>query len=344
MNQVLTQDEINSLLRGLSEGEVDAPANQAPVDTKASNARRFDLANQERIIRGRMPTMELIHDRFARQFRNAISKFLGRTCFANVGAIETVKFGLFMKKLPLPSSLHIFRMPPMSGYALMVVSAPLVFGIIDSLFGGSGQGRVKIEGREYTPIEIRLIGKVVLTALDVLKDAWAPIHPVEFVYVRSEFNPLAIAIVPPTDVVIIVTIEIELEQDSATLTLCTPYSTIEPLRSKLATGFQSTRLEVDTGVAKRLETNVLRTTANVSVQLAQGTIKAKDLIKLQKGDILSLESNPSDEARILVEGSPKFYGYVGSFRGNRAVRITRSIPHRDLINLRNKEDRLLYGE
>ena len=110
-------------------------------------------------------------------------------------------------------------MPPLSGYALMVVSSPLVFGIVDSLFGGSGQGRVKIEGREYTPIENRLIGKVVMMALDVLKDAWAPIHPVDFVYVRSEFNPLAIAIVPPTDVVIIVTIEVELESESTTLTL-----------------------------------------------------------------------------------------------------------------------------
>ena len=163
MNQVLTQDEINSLLRGLSEGDVEKDAVEMVSNTP--QAKKFDLANQERIIRGRMPTMELIHDRFARQFRTTVSKFLGRTCFANVGGIEMVKFGLFMKKLPLPSSLHIFRMPPLPGYALMVVSAPLVFGIIDSLFGGSGMGRVKIEGREYTPIETRLIGKVVMQAL-----------------------------------------------------------------------------------------------------------------------------------------------------------------------------------
>jgi flagellar motor switch protein FliM len=234
-------------------------------------------------------------------------------------------------------------MPPMTGYALMVVSAPLVFGIIDSLFGGSGQGKVKIEGREYTPIEIRLIGKVVMSALDTLKEAWAPIHPVDFLYVRSEFNPLAVAIVPPTDVVVIVTIEIELEQDSASLTICTPLSTIEPLRGKLSTGFQSTRLEVDSGVSKRLETNIRRTTANMSVQLASGTISARKLLELQKGDILKLDSYPSDEALVLVENAPKFYGYVGSYRGNRAVRITRPIPTRDLINLRNKQELSAYG-
>lgn len=342
MNQVLTQEEINSLLRGLSEGEIE----QESVDNQpnAVQAKKFDLANQERIIRGRMPTMELIHDRFARQFRTTLAKFLGRTCFANVGGIEMLKFGLFMKKLPLPSSLHIFRMPPLSGYALMVVSSPLVFGIVDSLFGGSGQGKVKIEGREYTPIESRLIGKVVMMALDVLKDAWAPIHPVDFVYVRSEFNPLAIAIVPPTDVVIIVTIEVELEQESTTLTLCTPYSTIEPLRGKLATGFQSTRLEVDSGVARRMEVNVKQSTANLSVELATGTILAKDFMALKKGDIITLDKTPSEEAMVMIEGAPKFYGYVGSYRGNRALRITRDIPKNDLINHRNKEELIKNGQ
>lgn len=341
MNQVLTQEEINSLLRGLSEGEIEE--NSVETANAGPQAKKFDLANQERIIRGRMPTMELIHDRFARQFRTVLSKFLGRTCFANVGGIEMVKFGLFMKKLPLPSSLHIFRMPPLSGYALMVVSAPLVFGIIDSLFGGSGQGRVKIEGREYTPIETRLIGKIVMQALDVLKDAWAPIHPVDFVYVRSEFNPLAIAIVPPTDVVIIVTIEVELEQESTTLTLCTPISTIDPLRSKLAAGFQSTRLEVDSSVAKRMEVSVRQTVSNMSVQLATGAIVTREFLELKVGDIIKLDTNPSEEALLMVEGQPKYYGYVGSYRGNRAIRITRPIPRRDLINFRNKQELIKNG-
>jgi len=342
MNQVLSQDEINSLLSGLSDGS----SEKGPefIDPRVQNARRFDLANQERIIRGRMPTMELIHDRFSRNFRTHLSKFLGRTCFANVGTIESVKFGLFMKKLPLPSSLHIFRIPPLAGYALMVVSAPLLFGIIDSLFGGSGQGKVRIEGREYTPIEIRLIGKVVMMALDTLKEAWAPIHPVDFIYVRSEFNPLAVAIVPPTDLVIIVSIEIELEQDSASLTICIPYSTLEPLRSKLSTGFQSTRLEVDTGVSKRLETNIRQTTASVSVQLARGKISARELLSLNKGDVMRLDTYPSEEALVLIEGTPRFYGFVGSCRGNRAVRITQTIPQRDLINIKNKQELLTYGE
>lgn len=322
MNQVLTQDEINALLRGLSDSDVETDTFQG---NQEEGIRKYDLASQERIIRGRMPTMELIHDRFSRSFRTALSKFLGRTCFINVGGIEIVKFGLFMKKLPLPSSLHIYRMPPLQGYALLVVSTPLVFGMVDSLFGGKGVGKVKVEGREYTAIETRLIGKVVMMALEILKDAWAPIHPVDFVYVRSEFNPLAIAIVPPTDVVIIVTVEVELEQESTTLTLCTPYSTIEPIRQKLTTGFQSNRLEVNADVIKRMEGNIKKTDIDMSVQLAQGAIKTRDVLNLSVGDIIPLDTNPTEEAIVQIEKTPKYKGFVGSYRANRAVKVTDAI-------------------
>jgi flagellar motor switch protein FliM len=319
MSQILSQDEINALLRGLSDGDIETENADAAGE---AGLRKYDLASQERIIRGRMPTMEVIHDRFARNFRTTLSKLLGRTCFVNVGSIEIVKFGLFMKKLPLPSSLHVYRMPPLHGFALMVVSAPLVFGIVDSLFGGKGGGKVKIEGREYTAIESRLIGKVVMMALDVLKEAWSPIHPVDFVYTRSEFNPLAVAIVPPTDVVIVVTVEVELEQESTTLTLCTPYSTLEPIRQKLTTGLQNTRLEVDTNVLRRMESSIRRTNVNLTVDLAKGKIKARDVANLKVGDIIPLETAPTDEAILKVEGVPKFKGFVGSYRGSRALRIS----------------------
>ena len=148
---------------------------------------------------------------------------------------------------------------------------------------------------------------------------------------------------PTHDVVIIVKRAVEAEQESTTLTLCTPYSTIESLRGKLATGFQSTRLEVDSGVAKRIEHNLYQTTANLSVELARGTIKARDVISLQSGDMLTLDTNPSDEALLMIEGTPKYYSYVGSYRGNRAARITRDVPKRDMVNYRNKQELLKNG-
>ena len=340
MNQVLSQEEINTLLRGLSEGDIEDGAVEALT---SQNVKRFDLASQERIIRGRMPTLELIHERFARQFRTGLSRFLGRTCFTHVGGFEMVKFGSFMKKLPLPSSLHIVKMAPLSGQSLIVVSAPLVFGVIDGLFGGRGQGRVKLEGREYTPIESRLIGKMVNIALDVLREAWAPVYPINFEYLRAEVNPFAITIAPPSDVVIVVNIEIELEQECTTFTICMPYSTLEPLRSKLSTSIQSTRLEVDGTLVRRMQSNVMQTQCAISVQLARGAIKTRDFLSLNPGDVITLDTNPTEDARILIEGVPKFYGSIGSLRGNRAVRISRDIPRDDLINMRNREEFKYYG-
>ena len=340
MNQVLSQDEINTLLKGLSEGDIEEGSVEA---ANQQNIKRLDLASQERIIRGRMPTLELIHERFARQFRTGLARFLGRTCFTNVGGIEMVKFGSFMKKLPLPSSLHVIKMAPLSGQALVVVSAPFVFGVIDGLFGGKGQGRVKVEGREYTPIESRLIGKVVTIALDLLKEAWAPVYPINFEYSRSEVNPFAITIAPPSDVVIVINIEIELEQEGTLFTICMPYSSLEPLRGKLSTSIQSTRLEVDGALLRRMQGNVLQSMCGVSVQLARGSIKTRDFLGLEPGDILTLETSPTEDARILVEGVPKFYGSVGNIRGNRAVRISRDIPKHDLINIRNREELIKNG-
>ncbi len=325
MNQVLTQDEINALLRGLSDGDIEGDT----LEGGHEGVRKYDLASQDRIIRGRMPTMELIHDRFARAFRTSLSKFLGKTCFINVGGIEIVKFGLFMKKLPLPSSLHIYRMPPLQGQALMVVSTPLVFGIVDSLFGGKGSGKVRIEGREYTPIESRLVGKIVSMALEHLKEAWTPVHTVDFQFVRSEFNPLAIAIVPPTDVVVIVTVEVELEHESTTLVFCTPYATIEPIRHKLSAGFQTNRLEVDHALFERLEASVKKTSVELRVELAHGKITTREALVLKAGDVLPLATATADDAIIRVEGIPKYTGSVGAYRGSRAVQITAAITKED---------------
>lgn len=333
MNEVLTQDEINSLIKGLSETEIEQGL--IDVEDRSKSIRKFDLSNQERIVRGRMPTIELIHDRFARQYRSTLSKFLGRTCFSNVVGIELVKFGAFMKKLPLPSSIHIFRMPPLPGYAFMIASAQLIFGAVEILFGGNNSGRVKVEGREYTAIENRLVGKLVMLALDNLRDAWAPVQPVDFIYVRSEFNPLAIAIVPPTEVLIVINIEIELEQEATSLQICIPYSTIDPLKQKLTTSFQSTRLEVDDSIKHRIISVLLEAPVEISVQVGHGKIKVRELLNLNIGDVIQLKNPPNEESIIIIEDKPKFFGISGQYRGFRAVKLTRQIPAEDLITIKN---------
>ncbi|MDR2338264.1 MAG: flagellar motor switch protein FliM [Deltaproteobacteria bacterium] len=323
MNQVLNQDEINALLQGLSDGAEEIKQ-EAPTEEDASAA-RYDIASQDKIIRGRMPAMELIYDRFVRSFRTSLYKFIGKTCFINVGSIEIIKFGAFIKKLPQPASLHIFRMSPLQGYAMLVLSTPFIFSVIDTLFGGSGKGKGKIEGREFTPIESRLISKVTMMALETMKESWLPIHPVDFVYVRSEMNPLAMSIVPAADVVIIVTIEVELENESSTISICIPYSTIEPIRQKLTTGLQSTRFEIDNTTKTRMVQNLLRSDVNLRVELAKGNVKAKTISSLGLGDIIQLETDPTDFANVFIEGVKKFRGKVGTFHGSKAIKIMEDV-------------------
>jgi len=326
MNQVLTQDEINALLQGLSSGEIEGESAQ---DGEGGGIRKYDLTSQERIIRGRMATLEMIHERFVNYFRVAFASFLGKTCFASVASIEVIKFGAFIKKLPLPSSIHIYSMNPLPGSALLVFSSPFVFSLIDTLFGGKGTQKVKNEGKEYTEIELRLIQKVVHTVLDRLERAWEPVQPLNFTFQRSEHNPLAVGILAPSDIVIVVNVEIELEQETVTLTICTPYSTIEPIKQKLTTTVERPRpVESDENARRLISAGVRKADVNISVELATGSVMLRTIQNLKTGDVLQLETAATEPATILVEGIPKYLGYVGTSRGCRAVRVTEPVPEK----------------
>ncbi len=242
MSQVLSQEEVDALLRGVTDGEIETEVEYVADE---SGIVPYDLTSQERIIRGRMPTLDIINQRFSRLFRNSLSSALRKVLDISAVSTDTVKFGEFVKSLPVPASLHIFKIEPLRGFALLVAESKLVFALVDTFFGGSGEAKMKIEGRDFTTIEQRMIKKVVLMVLADLEAAWKPVHNIKMTYVRSEVNPQFAAIVPPTDVVVVIMFEVELDSVNGTLTVCLPYSTIEPIIGKLRAGFQSDQLEVD---------------------------------------------------------------------------------------------------
>ena len=236
MGDILSQNEVDSLLSGLSEGKVETESDVAP---DAEGVRTYDFTGQERVIRGRMPTFEVINERFSREIRSSISSLLHTTIDVATETMETMKFAEFGRSLPVPTSLHVFRMEPFRGYVLLVFESQLVFNLIDTFFGGQGMGNAKVEGREFTAIEDVMIKKVVTACLKDLESAWSPVEKIEAVYVRSEVNPQFATIVPPTDLVIVVKYEVELEQSTGNISLCIPYAMIEPIRNILSSGFQS---------------------------------------------------------------------------------------------------------
>ncbi|MFH0730501.1 MAG: flagellar motor switch protein FliM [Pseudomonadota bacterium] len=318
MGEILTQNEVDSLLSGLSAGKIEAESD-VPVDTGSITS--YDFASQERVIRGRMPTFEVINERFAREMRVSISNVLHTTVDIAAESMETLKFSEFGRSLPVPTSLHVFRMEPLRGYVLLVLESELVYNLIDTFFGGQGLGKTKIEGREFTAIEDVMIKKVVAACLKDLETAWGPVEPIQTVYVRAEVNPQFATIAPPTDLVIVSKFEVELEQSSGTISLCLPYAMIEPIRNKLIAGFQSDALEIDHAWRRRLTTIILSSEIEMRVELGKAEITGERLINLKVGDIIQLDTDAEQTLSAYVSGLAKLRGYAGIQRGFQALRV-----------------------
>lgn len=324
MNQVLSQSEVDALLSAVSDNNA---GNEAGGGTSNSQGgiMGYDLANQDRIIRGRMPTLDIIHDRFIRLFRVSLSNSLRKMANISVNSTGPLKFSEFMNSLPLPSCLNILRLEPLRGAAVMVIESKLLYALVDSLFGGNDVPYTKIEGKDFTPIEIKIARRIVMSAIDDLERAWEPVYPLKIGYSRTEINPQFVAVVAPSDVVIATTFDIELEKVSGTVKIIIPYSTLEPIKSKLSVGFQSEQLEVDMIWINRIKEKIMDTAANVIVRLGEADVSVKDLMHLEPGDIIQLNNDATMPLDVLVEGVAKFRGVPGLLKGSRAIKITESL-------------------
>lgn len=325
MNQVLSQSEVDALLSAVSDNRVDSEDIGTTGSGMDSGVVQYDLANQDRIIRGRMPTLDIIHDRFIRLFRVTLSNQLRKMANLSVNSTGPLKFSEFMNSLPLPSCLNILRLDPLRGAAVIVIESKLLYALVDSFFGGNDVPYTKIEGKDFTQIEIKIARRVVLSAIDDLEKAWEPVYPLKIGYSRTEINPQFVAVVPPSDVVIATTFDVELEKVSGTIKIVVPYATLEPIKSKLSVGFQSEQLEVDYIWIHRIKEQLMKTNANIQIKLGEADISIADLLNLAPGDIIQLETDATRPLDVLVESIPKFRCIPGVLKGQRAVKIVESL-------------------
>ncbi len=317
MEKLLSQEEIDALLKGIESGKVEttsAPAAEA-------EASPFDFANQDRMVRGRMPTLEIINDFFARLLRNPLSLMLRKALDIIPQALQLIKYEDFTRTLSVPSSLHVFKMDPLRGHSLLILDSKLVFSFVDILLGGNGKGAFRIEGRDFSAIESKLIHKVVTVILTELEKVWITVHPVTVQYIRSEMNPQFASIVPPTDLVLIIPFELELDQNSGLFSLCIPYSTLEPIKAKLYSGYQAEHLELDPGWVERFVDQLKNTEVEIVVEFAKTFIPAQKLLDLKVGEILPLGKEASEGIMARVQGVPKFLGKAGIYGSNKAFQI-----------------------
>ena len=332
MTNILSQEEVDALLRGISGGEIETEVLKDSFDPNAIMP--YDLTSQDRIIRGRMPTLEMINERFARTFRTSISSLLRKVVSFTTLSIEMIKFGDFLKALPVPTSLHLFKAEPLKGNAIFIVESKVIFSLVDIFFGGTGRDPYRVEGREFSAIESNLIKRVIMAALNDFEKSWNALINCKTVYQRSETNPQFAQIVPPTDLVVLINYEMEMEFATGTISLCIPYSMLEPVREKLQAGFQSDTLEVDMVWANRFKENLMAAKVDILVELGRAEISAKEVVDLQKGDVILLDQFAVDPLKIYVEGMLKFGGHPGVYKGNQAVKI---------IEFSDKKEVLQYG-
>ncbi len=319
----LSQNEVDALMKVVEGGDMEDDFDMPDIDDNAVIP--YDLTSQDRIIRGRMPTLEIIYDRFVRMFRMTLSGAMRKPVDISVRATETIKFGEFLKTLPVPSSLNLFRMNPLRGTAIMVLETRLVFNLVDIFYGGNGELETKAEGRDFTPIEHRLVKRVVISALEDLQMAWKPVFPVQISYKQTEINPQFVAIVPQNDAVVVTTLDVEMGKAPMTLTICVPYSMIEPIRSKLDSGFQSDQGEEDNVWGNRFRDNIKHAVVNLLVELGHADLTVRDFLSLRVGDIVQLDQECTEPLEVKVEGVPKFKGFQGSYKGNQAVKISNKV-------------------
>lgn len=315
-HDLLSQDEIDALLNGVDSGSVATE----PEPVAPGSVQSFDFASQDRIIRGRMPTLEMINERFIRLWRLGLFSLLRRSTELSVRGIEMIKFGEYMHTLYVPTNLNLIKLKPLRGTGLIVFEPKLVFAVVDNFFGGEGKFHTKIEGREFTATEMRVIHILLKQTFADLAEAWSPVMGVEFEYINSEVNPHFANIVTPREYVVVSKFHVELEGVGGELHVTLPYGMLEPIRELLDAGLQSDRMDRDDSWGASLREQMQDAEVEISSTLIQREINLGDLMKFKAGDIIPFKMPKTIPIR--VENVQVFDGEFGISNGQRAVKIT----------------------
>lgn len=326
MTDLLSQDEIDALLHGVD--SVDDEDDE-DLNTSDESAVSFDFSSQDRIVRGRMPTLELINERFARHMRISLFNMLRKTAEVSINGVQMMKFGEYQNTLYVPTSLNMVRFRPLKGTALITMEARLVFILVENFFGGDGRYHARIEGREFTPTERRVTQLLLKIVFGDYKEAWSPVMGVEFEYLDSEVNPSMANIVSPTEVIVVSSFHIEVDGGGGDFHVVMPYSMVEPIRELLDAGVQSDKMETDVRWSSALREEIMDVPVNFRVNLLEKDIALRDLMELQAGDIIPIEMPKN--ATMFVEELPTYRVKMGRSGDNMAVQVSEEIKRPDVV-------------
>jgi flagellar motor switch protein FliM len=317
--QILSQDEVDALLQGIT-GESQKPeAEEQPT----AGVRDHDLASQERIVRARMPTLEVINERFARNIRTGLFNFIRKSPEVAIGGIKVQKFSAFLREIVVPTNFNLVSIKPLRGSGLIVCEPSLVFAVIDSLFGGVGKFHTRIEGRDFSPTELRVILRLVQTIATEYGRAWNGIYPIEVEYQRSEMQPQFATIATPGEIVVATAFTLEIGEASGAVHLCIPYSTLEPIRDVLYSTIQGDSAEPDRRWVNLLKQQIQAAEVDLVAELARAPATVEQLLAFKPGDFIELDLNPMIQAK--VDGVPVLDCHYGTSNNRYAIKVDRLI-------------------
>ncbi|MCG9722278.1 flagellar motor switch protein FliM [Shewanella sp. Isolate7] len=322
MSDLLSQDEIDALLHGVDDVEEEEVSD-------ALDARAYDFSSQDRIVRGRMPTLEIVNERFARHLRISMFNMMRRAAEVSINGVQMLKFGEYVHTLFVPTSLNMVRFSPLKGTALITMEARLVFILVDNFFGGDGRFHAKIEGREFTPTERRIVQLLLKIIFEDYKEAWAPVMDVEFDYLDSEVNPAMANIVSPTEVVVVSSFHIEVDGGGGDFHITMPYSMIEPIRELLDAGVQSDTQDTDMRWSQALKDEIMDVEVGIDATIVEKEISLKDVMGFKAGDIIPVEM--PEYIVLRVEDLPTYRCKLGRSRENLALNIREKIPRPETV-------------
>ncbi len=317
--QILSQDEVDALLQGITGESQKLEQEEVPQGA----IRDYDLASQERIVRGRMPTMEIINERFARNIRIGLFNFIRKSPEVSIGGIKVQKYSAFLREIVVPTNFNIVSVRPLRGSGLIVCDPNLVFAVIDALFGGAGKFHTRIEGRDFSPTEQRVIMRLVDVIIAEYRKAWHGIYPLELEYQRSEMQPQFANIATPSEIVVASSFTLEIGDTSGAVHFCVPYSTLEPIRDVLYSTVQGDSSEPDRRWVNLLKTQIQAAEVELTAELAQAPATVEQLLAFKPGDFIELDLNPVIQAK--VDGVPVFDCHYGTSNGKYAIKIDRML-------------------
>ena len=317
-----SKTELNAILKRISD-EQDKRLNLE--EREKTEVLSYVLGHHAPVIRGRMPGLEAVYDRFARIYAQTFSHHVRRPVTITRRATELVSFRDYLGAISTPASLTVFGLNPLHGHAILVFEHHLVYILIDMLFGGNGWFENPPPKRELTGIETRMLSKVVHDALEDLGKAWKRLTPLEPYFERMEVNPKFTAIVPQEEVVASTTFDVEINRVPYTMSLCLPYSMLDPVRTQLEAGKSSYDEEVNAVNVSRLEENLLNSKVGVKVALGEARMTLRRFLSLKSGDRILLNQDQNKPLRVLVQDKLKFLATQGAYKGKNAVQINKLI-------------------